>query len=201
MIVIDTKVPKTFEDYLAGLSKKGRKDYKRVSKTGAIYKKVEYEREEAMKFMKMWSNQIKRNWSFDISYLDKLNEEGKLLCFATIKDGEKIAFHFLEKHKNYIDSHPPIYNKEKYLKVGLPRFMRFNFIKYAIADPEIEWVDLGGGRNSWRETIKRRHKLLSNRHKWIFISKEAKENPDNQPNLHLFRPEGKRGSIKYVKVL
>ncbi len=204
MILIDTHTPKTFEEYLLSLDKKGRKEYRKIfKKTKDLeFRKVPYNREEMIYFMNLWENQLiygaKRKWVFGIDYLDRLEKNKRLMCFSAFKGEEKVCLHFLENHNGYLESHPPMYDKTKYLDVSISRYMRFNLIKYAI-ESDIDWIDLGGGIDNWRDMIKRRKEFSNSSHKWIFVSKDAKINPENQPNLTLKLPEGRWGDIKYLE--
>ncbi len=205
MILIDTHTPKTFEDYLLSLNKKSRRGYREtVKKTkGLEFKKVPYNREDVVSFMKLWENQIiygaKRKWSFGIDYVDRLNEKKRLMCFGSFKGDEMISLRFLENHNGYVESHPTMYDKTKYLSISLAHFGTFSLIKYAIENDGMDWIDLGGKIDSWREMIKKRKELNGGSYKWLFVPSDAKKNPDNQPNLILRIPEGKQGNIKYLE--
>lgn len=207
MILVNTHDVKSFEDYLKSLSKSARKNYKFVKKHNQdlVYQRVSYNREEIIRFMDLWERQLirgkYRKWAFGIEYPEKVEMAGRLRCFAAIKDGEKIAMHFVENHDGYIECHPPMYDKTKYSKRYLAKFMWFNLIKYAIASPDMNWIDIGGcGDAPWPETIRNRHQWPHNHYKWQYVPESVKNKPEEQPRLVLRRPQGALGEIKYLEV-
>jgi len=206
MVLIDVHTPKTFEEYIKSLSKRGKRIWRLVkSRCKDIeYKKVPYNREEMARFMDLWEHQLirgeYRHWAFGIDYIDKLEMIGVLECFAAFKNGEKIALHFVENHNGYVECHPVMYDKTKYSSIGLSKFMWMNLVKYAIESPTMKWLDLGGGRDdNWQEAIKERKQHPTCFYKWGYVAKEVKECPDKQPKLRLCLPQGKLGDIKYLE--
>lgn len=189
---VDKNKVKTFEQYIGSLSKKAKKNWKYVKKHNADleYKIIKYNREVLGRFMDLWEEQLirgeKKKWAFGLEYPDMLEAENKLRLFAAYKGSEIIAMHFVEVHDGYVECHPPMYDKTKYSKRYLAKYMWFSLIKYAIDDPEMEWIDFGGGDDeSWRRMIKERHKYPNPMYKWIYIPEEVKKNPDKQEDFAL----------------
>jgi hypothetical protein len=208
MVLIDVRTPKTFEEYVANLSKKGKRAWRFVKNNkenqNLIYQRVPYNREEVKQFMELWERQLIRGkymqWAFTIDYPEKLERLRKLMCFACFKGQEKIALHFVENHLGYVECHPVMYDKTKYLGIGLAKFMWFHLVKYAIEDKKIDWLDLGGGiEDNWQEAIKRRHEFPTCFYKWTYVSREVKRHPEKQPKLRLYLPQGKLGDIKVLQ--
>ena len=204
MVIIDVHTPKTFEEYIKSLDKRGKQIWRFIKNHNQdfVYKKVPYDREEVAQFMDLWEHQIirgeYRHWAFDVTYIDKLELIGRLLCFACFRGKEKIALHFVENHDGYIECHPPMYDKNKYL--GVAKFMWMSLIKYGIETPKIRWIDLGGGiDDNWQEMIKRRAEYPTSAYKWVYVPKDVKKYPERQTNLRLCIPQGKLGDIKYLE--
>ena len=78
-----------------------------------------------------------------------------------------LSVHFVERYGDYIECHPPMYNKEETSDQYMAKFMWFELIKFAI-NSDINWVDLGGGnRGTWRELLINRHKHPKIKYKWL----------------------------------
>ena len=189
MILIDVR-GKTFDEYIKSITQKARKNYAYVRKHNKdlIYKMIPYGREEMERFMGIWEQQLirgtRRRWAFRIGYLDRLEELGKLRCFAAYKGNETVAMHFVENHKGYVECHPPMYEKEKYSKRYMAKFMWFSLIRHAIESNDMEWIDMGGGGESnWRDMIINRDKYPNPQYKWMYVPKEVKDHPEKQPRL------------------
>jgi hypothetical protein len=189
---VDKNKVKSFEQYVGSLSKKAKKNWKYVKKhnTDLKYKLVEYRRDKLKEFMDLWELQpIRgecRRWAFGLEYPDMLQAEGKFRLFAAFKGEEIVAMHFVEVHGGYVECHPPMYDKAKYSTRYLAKYMWFELIRYAIYDPEMEWIDFGGGDDgSWRRMIKERDKYPNPTYKWIYIPEEVKKNPDKQEDFAL----------------
>lgn len=188
MVLIETANFKTFEDYLASLSRKARKQWVYVTKHNQdlIYSLVEFDRDRIESFMKLWSKQLVRGkpieWAYNIGYVQQLNDERKLKIFDA-----GIAMHFVFINGNYVDCQPPMYDKI-YRNRYLAKFMWFNLVKYAI-EQKTGWIlDLGGGSDDWRNMIKNRNLYSNPLYKWVYVPESVKNNPDLQPNYYL---EGK----------
>jgi len=195
-----------FEQYISSLDKPAKKNWKYVEKHNQDleYMRIPYDRIELRKFMDLWEQQpIRgecRRWAFGLEYPDKLERQGKLRLFVAVKkNGEKIAMHFVEVHDGYVECHPPMYDKAKYSKRYLAKYMWFNLFKYAINQPDMEWIDLGGGNDGdWIEMIKTRDQYPNPRYKWMYVPEYVKKYPDRQQNFALRLPQGKLGDIKFL---
>jgi len=177
----------TFEKYVSGISRKGRKEYRRVMKLNERleYKEVVFHKPLIEKFMDIWAHQLVRGrqigWAFDLCHVQELDSRGLLRCFVAYENGEPIAAHFVEQHGTYIECHPPMYDKEKYLGRSLAKFMWFSLIKKVHEDNCEEWLDLGGGdRGTWREFIASRHAHANPRYKWLYVPERVKDHPEEQ---------------------
>ena len=134
--------------------------------------------------MALWEQQLirgeKKKWAFGVGYVQDLRP----LVLTAYKDGEPIAVQFVEKNGDYIECHPPMYDK-KHSKRYLAKYMWFNLIKFAI-ESDINFVDLGGGkRGTWPELIRSRDQHPNTTYKWTYIPKHVKDNPGLQPNYEV----------------
>lgn len=191
-----------FEEYIKSLSKPARKNYKATMKLNpdTVYKKIPYDRGLMEGFMKLWENQLirgeRRKWAFDGGYLDNLHEETKLHCFAAYIGSECVSAHFVEQHDDYIECHPPMYNKERYSKMYMAKFMWFNAIKWAFETEGVEWFDMGGGhRGTWRDVIRNRDEHPITKYKWMYVPEEVKKNPDKQPEYKVLWTPSKKSLV------
>jgi len=195
----------SFADYIKSLAKTGKKNFKYVQKHNLdlTYTKIIFCPKLIDQFMDLWEQQEaagKRNtWGISRGFVELLDRKGNLLCFAAHKTDNKnevLSVHFVEKYGNYVDCHPPMYDKEKYTDRYIAKFMWFHLIEYAIKDPEIRWLDLGGGdRGTWRYLVANRERLSSS-YKWLYVPKSVKENPNNEKRYTV-----KFGLFRYSKRL
>jgi len=207
MILVNTQKEKvgSFEDYLQSLTIKSRQQYRAMKRRnkGLVYKKIPFDREKVKEFMEMWEHQLirgnVRRWAFTVDYPEKVEKEGRLMCFAAVRGCEELSIQFIENYDGYIECHPPMWDKTKYFKSYLAKFMWFGLIRYAIEHDNMDWIDLGGCSGTWPEVIKNRKKWPNNEYKWIYVPKEVRDNPEKQPKFVLERPEGVLGNIKYLK--
>ena len=199
-LIVDTSVD-SFENYIKSLSKKSRKNWSYVQKHNQdlTYSLEPYNKPLVDEFMQVWSKQIihgneEVRWGFDISYVNNLNESGVLRTFVARLNGVPIAVHFVEKHGEYVECHPPMYDK-KYSDRYLAKYMWFNLIKWAI-ECDVHWIDLGSGdRGNWRELLLNRDKYPRIKYKWLYISEEVKNNPGKQPEYLVYN----ENNHKYIR--
>lgn len=195
MVIINTSV-KNFDEYIKSLSPSAQKNYAYVQKHNQdlSYEKAEFNREEVEKFMRLWELQLVRGkpiqWAYPVGHVEQLSEHGRLLYFRALKGKEKVAGHFVQLHENFIECHPPMYEKsEENQNRYLAKFMWFNLIRYAI-DNHLPPLNLGGGVDRWREMIKRRDEFPNPAYKWIYVSERAKRNPETEPDYELIETNG-----------
>lgn len=177
-------VNREWEDYLAALDKPAKKNFNRIARDcfGISYWRREFSIVEMTHQMSFWETQIGRRWAFGPAYFNHINDMGALKIFAT-PAGE--IYHPVEHFGNYIYCQPVIYNKVEFPDGA--RFMWFNLIRWACFQPQIEWVDLGGGfHGSWVDFLKNRE-APQFRYKWQFVDKATKENPDDQRPYYALR--------------
>lgn len=189
MLIIETN--NIFEQYLKSLSKAGRKSYKYAQKHNEdlTYMKIIFDRELIERFMKLWEQQVirgrHRRWKFGVGHVEDLEKQNKLLVFAALDKSEFRAVHFIQLHENYIEAHPPMYDKEYGYKRYLAKWMWFNLIKY-VMENHLPNIDMGGNiDSSWREMIKRRQEFKNPKYKWLYIPQVVKDNPDLQYDYKL----------------
>ena len=195
-LIVDTKLP--FQEYIQNLSKHARKDYKYVIKHNQDlrYGLVEFRPQDVDKFMQIWSQQIihgneEVRWGFDIGHVKNLHEQGVLRVFEA-RSNEAIAMHFVEQHGEYIEAHPPMYDK-KYNTRYLAKYMWFNLIKWC-TENEIKWLDLGSGdRGTWRQLLENREKYQRIKYKWLYIAEAVKLQPALQPHYMRYEENGTKG--------
>ncbi|AOY60005.1 GNAT family N-acetyltransferase [Desulfococcus multivorans] len=177
----------TFDDYLQSLSKAAKKNYKSIIKINEDleYAKIDFDAALVDQFMRMWERQIVGNrfakWSFSLQYLQYLNERKMLSCFVARKKEKQddiISLHFVEQHDGYVECYAPIYDKIKHMDRSIAKYMWFNLIRYAVQDPGIEWLDLGGGNiGTWKDLLIRHSEGKTKSYKWQYVSKIIKDNP------------------------
>ena len=189
MLIIETKT--TFELYLKSLSKASRKNYTYAQKHNQdlTYMKIPFDRRLVEKFMRLWEQQVirgrHRQWKFPVDHVEQLAKQNKLMVFAALNNKAFISVHFVELHENYIEAHPPMYDKQYGSKRYLAKWMWFNLIKYAM-DNHLPNIDMGGNIDtSWREMIKRRDEFKNPKYKWLYVPKAVKDNPDLQYDYQL----------------
>ncbi|MCH7928181.1 MAG: GNAT family N-acetyltransferase [Candidatus Dadabacteria bacterium] len=191
MILIDTRISE-FSRYIQSLSNKARKNFRYVQKHNAdlTYSEVPYEADKMEWWMKLWEQQLIRGkrvtWAFGRGYLEESLREGKLVCFEAYKGDEAIAMHFVEKQNGYLECHPPIYDKEKYSRRYMAKYLWFELIKWAILQPDIDMIDFGGGGEpDWREMIIHRDKYPNPAYKWMYVPEEVKKHPEKQKRYYI----------------
>lgn len=189
MLIIETNT--TFERYLRSLSKVSRKNYKYAQKHNQdlTYTKIPFDRNLVEKFMKLWEQQIirgrHRRWKFGVGHVEELERQNKLMVFAACNEETFQAVHFVQLHENYIEAHPPMYDKQYGSKRYLAKWMWFNLIKYAM-DNNFPPIDMGGPIDtSWREMIKRREEFKNPKYKWLYVPQIVKSSPDLQYDYKL----------------
>jgi len=197
----------TFEEYRNSLSVTGKKNLRYVEKTNRDmgYQEVIYEPGEVREFMEMWEQQpirgVKRQWAFGIDHLTNLDRDGRIRVFVGYEKNKEYtrSLHFVQTHHDgYIECHPPMWkkspaNERRYIA----KYMWFSLIKFAISDPDMKWLDFGGGRDdSWREMIRDRSEYPNPRYKWLYIPEGVKKNPDSQPDLCMIEDGGMRRLVE-----
>lgn len=186
MIIIETGKFKTFEEYLASLSKAARKNWRFARKKNLIaWGRSLWTKDLIQEWMYLWSHQLirgeRRQWAFTA---DALNEKTFVFFRAAGEDG-MVATQFVEVIDGYMNCHPVMYDKEKYARKYLSKFMWFNLIKWAIEN-KIEIVDLGGGNDdSWRQMIETRDQYPNPAYKWMYVPKIVKEHPELQQDYRV----------------
>lgn len=198
----------TFADYIKSLTtKSGKRTFNYVQKHNRdlTYTKISFRPTLINEFMDLWEQQEigpkkkKTTWSISRGFVEFLNKKGHLLCFAahhTNDSNKMLSVHFVERHGDYVECYPPMYDKEKYSGRYIAKFMWFHLIEYAINDPEIRWLDLGGGNTgTWRDKVVNREKHSSS-YKWLYVPQSVKENPQNEKPY-----KAKIGLLRYSKRL
>ena len=196
------------EDYVSSLAKTGKKNYNATMKKNRNieYAQIEYNPDLIAHFMAVWEQQDirgkKRQWGFGRDYINQLHLAGVLKSFAAyeILNGDVqsiLSVHFVERYDDYIECHPPMYNKEETSDQYMAKFMWFELIKFAI-NSDINWVDLGGGnRGTWRDLLIHRHEHPKIKYKWLYVPKSVKDNPMEQPSyVRVFKHNKKTMEVR-----
>ncbi len=198
----------SFDDYLKSLAKTGRKNFNYVKKHNSDlqYSRIECDLPLIEDFMVLWGQQDKKGgvgtWGFGTGFIEFLMNRRLLLCFAATRidtPEQIIALHFVEKHGDYVECHPPMFDKEKYNDRYLAKYMWFKLIEYALNDSEIKWLDFcAGSQGSWRDILISRSKNPDSYkgYKWLYVPKHVKEAPDKEPPYIV-----KTRLLKYSKYL
>ncbi len=183
MVLIETGKFGSFDEYLSYLSKPAKKNYKYAIKHNQVaYGKTLYTLDLIQEWMDLWGKQLirgeHRQYAFRAEALDGKN----ILCFRAVGKEGMIAFQFVEVIDGYMNCHPVMYDKQKYSKQYLSKFMWFSLIKWAIENG-IDVVDLGGGNDeSWQEMIRTRKDYPNTAYKWLYVPQFVKLNLDKQQN-------------------
>lgn len=183
-LLVDVDMP--FDDYLKGLTRPAKKNYRASQKKGYLFSTDSFDHYIIASAMHMWSEQIGGKWVFGPEYFDQLNLKGWLKIF---KGGERemptAALLPMERFGDFMYAQPVLYNKETHPNIA--KFMWYEMIKYSCTHPLIKWIDLGGGfHGSWKD-------FLMNRadpkfaYKWQFVSKAVKIRPQYQPPYYVQR--------------
>lgn len=179
MLIVECKG--SFDDYIASLSKKARKQYKYVQKNNAdlSYDEIPYDEEMVGRYMALWSNQLVRGnpieWAFPVGTVTDWAQRGELKVFRS-----ELALQFIQKRNGYWDCHPPLYEKTpENQRRYLAKYMWFNLIRHAHRHSLI--LNLGGGPDDWREHIRRRAEFPNPRYKWAYVPEAIKNNPELAP--------------------
>ena len=190
MILIQTNYA-NFKEYLDALSPSARQNYRYVQKYNAdlVYEWVKFDKMECEHFMRLWERQLVRGkpiqWAFTIGHIASLADNKSLICFRARKHQATIAYHFVQRHTNIIECHPPMYEKSaENNKRYLAKFMWLQLIRYAIAN-HLDPLDLGGGPNNFREHILNRAKYPNPTYKWMYVPERVKRFPQELPNYEL----------------
>ena len=154
----------TFNEYVKSLSETGKKNwnYARKHNTDLAYQEIMFDKDLVKRFMEMWEQQPirgeKRQWAFGIDYVQDLALKGELRTFITFDNSSEYVkgVQFVQIHDGgYVECHPPMWektpdNEKRYLA----KYMWFHLIKFAISDPDMKYLDFGGGRDDHlRENI------------------------------------------------
>lgn len=198
MLLIRTDQFASFEEYLASLSRKAKKEHARIIK---LYGRADYYEwyawddhhnfpiDEVRHFMSLWEQQLIRGkhvqWAFPVEYISDLFQRGELKLFSLNLDGEQVALHFIQKRDGYWECHPPMYDKTRF--PSLAKIMWFMLIHYAISN-RLGVLDLGGGPDDWREHIRNRAEYPNPRYKWLYVPERAKRDPESEPAFIIERP-------------
>lgn len=197
MLLIRTDQFKTFDEYLASLTRKARKEYHRIAKlySGVYYAvwddPTDFPVLDVRDFMALWERQLIRGkhveWAFPVEHVEDLFWKHQLMLFNASDAKENIlALHFIQQRDGYWECHPPMYDKVKH--PSLAKFMWFMLIRFSIEHGHLGVLDFGGGVDDWREHIRRRAEFPNPRYKWLYVPERAKEDPDSEPAYFIQRP-------------
>lgn len=189
MVIIDTNLY-TKDEYIKGLSKRGRHEHTLVSKRNAdlTYGKPDFDLGKLQRFMELWERQLVRGkpiqWAYPVQTIADWHDKGKLILLEAKKGDETIAMHFLKKEEGFWEAGPPMWDKEHSLQRHLGTYMWFQMVLYGIEN-KLGIINFGGGVDSWREMIRTRKNYTNPKYKWRFIPKSVKDNPDDQPDYKI----------------
>ena len=196
-LLIDT-IYDSIDEYASDLSKSSKRDFKKIYKDkkngffdGCQYNLGKFDKERFIPLRKLWCKT--RDKIFADKYIDDMEflyDNGKLLVFEMVKDEEVICIHLVEDWKNmefrWLQTHPPVFDAEKYESFSLGIYMYYALIDYSIKE-KIPYIDLCGG-NFENFTIGLKH-LTDNdvpyKYKLKFISREVRNFPEKQPKFQL----------------
>lgn len=160
MIRIDTGY-KSFDEYLSTLSKPARKNYKASQKINSdlVYEQAVFDKDTVHRFMQIWERQLVRGnpiqWAFPVEHVEDLYNQGKLKLFqARNKDIQ--AMHFIQEHDEYMECHPPMWDKAAMPERNLGTYMWFNLIRYGIEN-KLKPLELGGAPENPNSRYKLRY--------------------------------------------
>jgi len=190
--LISTKY-NNMKEYIQSLSKSSKKNYIFCKKhnNNLEYCEIPIDLDLIKKFITIWSKQLirgRRN--------SKLADRGILLewrslkCFvAKNKKKEIIVLHLVEKQENFYDCHMPMFDKTKYNKNYLAKYMWFSLINHSINTNDIDFIDIGGGyRQNWKNIVQNRKKYeFKLGYKFMYLPKIIKENPDLEKEYKIIR--------------
>lgn len=200
MILIETN-HKSFEDYLAELSRPAYKNYKMAMKRNRDlhYQVVPFDREECKRFMELWEKQLirgeHRQWAYPVEAVEQWEREGRLMCFRAMDGIQPIAYHYILKHVNFWQCEPVLYDK-KYSERYLAKYMWFNLIKYAI-EHKLQILNMGGGPDNWHEHIMSRDQYPNPAYKWMYVPEITKTQVRTTPNYKLIKTAD---GLQYLQV-
>jgi hypothetical protein len=181
MVIVETDYP-SFNDYIATLSQPARKNWRECRKKNQDlrYEEVVFDYDKVKQFMEIWEQQLVRGlvirWAFGPDHIRELDKMGQIKVFAAYNNVGTVAMHFIQKRKGYWETHPPMYDKERYSNRMLGKWMWFNLINWAIRNNQMP-LNLGGGPDDWQEHLNNREKYPNPRYKFTFIPEAIKENP------------------------
>lgn len=183
MIIIEIEKFETFEEYLDSLGKAAKKNYAYAQKHNLVhYKKILVTQNLVQSWMDLWGRQLIRGQHRQYAFTADALQGKNMAYFCAIDLTGIIAMQFTEIENGYMNCHPVMYEKEKYSKRYLSKFMWFGLIKWAIEN-KIKIVDMGGGNNeSWQEMIRTREQYPNSAYKWMYIPQSVKERPEKQTN-------------------
>lgn len=185
MVLIDTR-EKTFEEYIASLSKRSRNEYRRVMglNQGVEYTHVPFVRDDVERFMQLWQRQLVRGrpieWAFGVGHVENLALRGELMVFEA-KEDHPVAMHFIQKRDGFWECHPPCFDKSTLEGRLFGKFMWLSLIRFA-CEQGLGILDLGGGPNNWHEHIRERKNYPNPRYKWFYVPQDVKDNPEKYQN-------------------
>lgn len=182
MVLIETGKFKSFEEYLSYLGKPAKKNHRYAEKhnAGVIHKEVGFAPAHVQYWMDLWGKQLIRGEYRQFAFGAEALAGKNILCFDAIEGENTIACQFVELSDGYMNCHPVMYDKQKYAKRYLSKFMWFDLIRWAIENG-VEIVDLGGGNDdSWREMIRTRKEYPNPAYKWLYVPQFVKLNPEKE---------------------
>jgi len=175
-LIVD--VDKTPIEYIKGLTKAARKNYRAAMSNHYQFTRVQFDYPAVMEWMDLWSGQIGGNWAFGPEYFTGMDERGWLEIFVGHRGSTTLACLPMEHFDGFMYAQPVMYNKKT--DPNLAKFMWFSMLEWACSNKYMKAVDLGGGFNgSWDQFIQTRGGPTF-KYKWRFVAKDVKENPDSQ---------------------
>ena len=181
------------KEYIKSLSKSSKKNYIFCKKhnNDLEYCEIPIDLELIKKFITIWSKQlIKGRKNSGLADRGIILEWRSLKCFvAKNKKKEIIVLHLVEKQENFYDCQMPMFDKTKYNKNYLAKYMWFSLINHSINTNDIDFIDIGGGyRQNWKNIVQNRKKYeLKLGYKFMYLPKIIKENPDLEKEYKIIR--------------
>jgi hypothetical protein len=146
LLPILVRLDRTWQEYYEGLSKPARKNYKAAmgKNSDLTYESIEPDKETVKTFVDIWQ----KYYPFPKGELEKYMEIARknwLLCFGARLNSNLMAIHLVEKYGTYLRCHAPWFDRELHEDRQLSTYMWFSLISHSLGDPDMKWLDLGGG--------------------------------------------------------
>ena len=158
-----------FDDYLAHLGKRARREYRYAEHAYPLLScaEVPLERAQIQRWMRLWEAQIVegRHPTWTVS-VDQFISEGWRWLVSDIGAQPLLVC------GSYCYAGPPIYDKEQ--DPYAAKFHWFAAIRWC-AELGLEWLDLQGpGRTNWRALLEQPDRS----YKWLFVQRDIREHPE-----------------------